>query len=447
MKLFSNLSIKFKLILIVVSVTLIVSGLGMLMGMIQYERHLREDLVHNLDISAKLMGDYSIPLLSINDPSGTERVLNRLEAIPHIIQGQVYSSDHILFAAYKKGEWIEPPFPIQGVRHKFENGTIHLVQPIRYENRFYGHIYVAATLDSLEQKMRQARLFLLAVLLILLVVSSLLALLLQRLISRPILKLIEVTELISSRADLSLRVSSEGSDELGVLYESFNTMLEQLHQRDVERSRSEEEVKASLREKEVMLKEIHHRVKNNLQIISSLLSLQSNHVRDEEALAMFLDCQNRVRSMALVHEKLYQAPDLASIRFSDYVEALIMGLQTSYFSRCQGVHFDVDIIDIHLPIDRAVPCGLLIHELVSNSLKHAFHEQDQGLVQIKLRRDDHNGKLCLSVRDNGRGIPDTIDFRNADSLGLRLAVVLAEKQLKGTIELNNSVGADFYITF
>ncbi|MBN2105051.1 HAMP domain-containing protein [bacterium] len=447
MRILHNIPIKYKIVIIILSITLLVIGLGFYIGMFHYERNLKTDLIHNMEVNAKLIGEYCVTPLAFNDSNGAERVLSKLQAIPFVVYGGIFNEQEDIFASYKKLEEItDPPFPVYGNKHIFDGRYLHVIQPIEYENILYGHIYLVGSLASLNKKIQEAKTFMIALFGVLILFSFILAIKLQNLISQPILKLAQVTEQISNEADLSMRVKKKGSDELGLLYDGFNAMMEQLHQRELERDRAEEEIKSSLREKEVMLKEIHHRVKNNLQIISSLLSLQSNHVHDDNALAMFIDCQNRVRSMALVHEKLYHAPDLASINFSDYVETLIMGLQTTYRSDFHRIQFDIDIIDVALAIDQAVPCGLLIHELVSNSIKHAFNSHAEGLIQVKLRKND-NGDLCLSVRDNGEGIPEDMDFRNTDSLGLRLAVVLAEKQLKGSITLDRTSGTAFYIHF
>ncbi|MFC1568905.1 histidine kinase dimerization/phosphoacceptor domain -containing protein [bacterium] len=416
--------------------------------MFHYERNLKIDLVHNLEVNAKLIGEYCVTPLAFNDPLGAERVLSKLQAIPLVIHGRIYDENKEVFASYNISQnHIEPPFLIQNATHLFKDDFFHLLQPIEYENIYYGHIYIIGSLTLLNQKIREAYTFMAMLLIALIILSLLLTLHLQKFISEPILNLAKVTEHISNEADLSFRVSRKGSDELGILYDGFNSMMEQLHLRELERDRADEEIKASLQEKEVMLKEIHHRVKNNLQIISSLLSLQSNHIHDESALAMFVDCQNRVRSMALVHEKLYHSPDLASINFSDYVETLVRGLQTTYHTDFHRINFDVDIMDVALAIDQAVPCGLLIHELVSNSIKHAFNSHAEGLIQIKFRKNEDEGQLCLSVRDNGQGIPREVDYRNTVSLGLRLAVVLAEQQLGGTIDLDRTNGTAFYIRF
>ncbi|MGD0235319.1 MAG: histidine kinase dimerization/phosphoacceptor domain -containing protein [Syntrophorhabdales bacterium] len=208
-----------------------------------------------------------------------------------------------------------------------------------------------------------------------------------------------------------------------------------------ERRVAEERIRLSLKEKEVLLKEVHHRVKNNLQIISSLLNLQSKYIKDDQALEMFKESRNRIRSMTLIHEKLYRSKDLANIDVAEYIQNLSSNLFRSYSAGRVSLKTQVD--DILLGIDTAIPCGLIINELVSNSLKHAFPEK-QGEIFVDLHRDD--GRFTLIVRDNGVGLPESVDFRNTDSLGLQLVCTLTD-QLDGAIELNRIGGTEFKITF
>ena len=215
--------------------------------------------------------------------------------------------------------------------------------------------------------------------------------------------------------------------------------------RDItERKRAEEQIKASLKEKEVLLKEIHHRVKNNLQVISSLLYLQSRNIEDNQTLEMFQDSQHRVRSMALVHERLYQSQDMARVDFAQYVRNLANHLFRSYGVNSNLIRLKINVDDVFLGIDTAIPFGLIINELVSNSLKHAFPDGREGEIRIGLRADD--GEFSLVVSDNGVGFPRDLDFRDTQSLGLRLVNTLVE-QLEGTIELDRSDGTAFKITF
>jgi len=215
--------------------------------------------------------------------------------------------------------------------------------------------------------------------------------------------------------------------------------------RDVtERKKSEQFVKQSLREKETLLREIHHRVNNNLQIISSLLSLQSRNVVDERDHELFRESQNRVRSMAMIHEKLYQSENLSSINFSDYVKTLYDSLIYDTRHNISKINFNLDVDDIELNIETSVPCGLIINELVSNSLKHAFPAGKEGTITIKMRSLDD--KYVLEVADDGGGCVQQSDMENNSKLGLYLVNSLV-KQLDGTIKVLEGTGTAYKIVF
>ncbi|MBD2044660.1 CBS domain-containing protein [Coleofasciculus sp. FACHB-64] len=223
-------------------------------------------------------------------------------------------------------------------------------------------------------------------------------------------------------------------------------LYQQVQAELAERKRAEEQLKASLKEKEVLLKEIHHRVKNNLQIISSLLKLQSAYTKEEQVLGMFKDSQNRIRSMALIHEKLYQSKDLSRIDFAEYIRDLAGNLLRSYKASSQAITLKTNVNDINLNIDTAIPCGLIINELMSNSLKHAFPTPSIDKEICINIYSNGNYQFILNVSDNGIGFPKDLDFRNTESLGLELVCTLTE-QLDGTIELDSRRGTSFFITF
>ncbi|NET85014.1 MAG: PAS domain S-box protein [Moorea sp. SIO1F2] len=212
-----------------------------------------------------------------------------------------------------------------------------------------------------------------------------------------------------------------------------------------ERKQAENQVRASLTEKEVLLKEIHHRVKNNLQIISSLLRLQSRQVEDPQALSLFKDSQHRVQSMALIHQQLYQSPNLAQINFGKYIQTLTNNLFRSYGINRQTIALNIEVTTAPLTIDVAIPCGLIINELVSNSLKYAFHEHKEGKIEISLS-SDQQGQLILTVSDNGIGLPDNLDFQSTKSLGLSIVRNLTA-QLGGNIILDCRQGTRLKINF
>ena len=208
------------------------------------------------------------------------------------------------------------------------------------------------------------------------------------------------------------------------------------------RLNAEKQLTKSVGEKEVLLREVHHRVKNNLQIIISLLNLQSRSITDETTLSAFRESQNRVRAMALVHEKLYRSTDLSTIDLDNYIRFLAGSLLQFFGMKGKGITLRIDIRDIFLAIDTAIPFGLIVNELVSNSLKYAFPGGRLGDISLTIHRQDQ--LLTLHYKDNGVGIPAGFDWRNATSMGLRLVIILVD-QLDGTIELDRSAGTAFTI--
>ena len=208
---------------------------------------------------------------------------------------------------------------------------------------------------------------------------------------------------------------------------------------------AEDKLRSSLAEKEILLKEVHHRVKNNLQIISSLLELQSDYILDEQSRVFFRDSQNRIRSMALIHEKLYQSESLAFIDLRDYVQDLADYLFSSSVKDPDLIRINVEVGEVSLSVDEAIPCGLIINELISNSLKHAFPDDRGGEITVKCRiRED--GWISLTVSDNGIGLPPGLDVGNTETLGLQIVTMLV-KQLHGRIELSGDQGTLWEIAF
>lgn len=289
---------------------------------------------------------------------------------------------------------------------------------------------------------------------------------------------------IATGADPDLRMPVSGSDELSLLAEQINGMLEaldksesdlkqardELEKRVEERTwqllntnellmeeidqrklveenlrKSEELLKESLTEKEVLLREIHHRVKNNLQVMASLLNLQSDYVRDEADLSIFKDAESRIWSMALVHETLYQSENLALIRVREYVESLVGELFSSYGNLGGAVAVNVDVEDVSFGIDTAVPLGLIINELVSNAFKHAFPENMGGEILVGLHVT-RGGQFELVVQDSGIGMPEEPAQEREKSFGLHLVKALV-RQLGGELSLRRSEGTRFTITF
>jgi PAS domain S-box-containing protein len=217
-------------------------------------------------------------------------------------------------------------------------------------------------------------------------------------------------------------------------------------QQDItEQKQAEEKVKASLKEKEVLLKEIHHRVKNNLGIVSSLLQMQYRRTQDSQATAILLDSRNRIASIALVHEKLYRSDDLANINFAQYIPDLTTHLFDSYNVSSSNIQLNIQVEDVSLDIETAIPCGLIINELVSNALKYAFPIDCTGKIQVSLSQAS-NHTLMLIIRDNGVGLPAEFESKKTKTLGMNLIQGLV-KQLRGTLEINSQQGTEFKISF
>ncbi len=217
-----------------------------------------------------------------------------------------------------------------------------------------------------------------------------------------------------------------------------------------EKKQLSDQMKLSLTEKVTLLKEIHHRVKNNLQVISSLLRLQSSYIKDDETREIFIESQNRIRSMALIHEKLYLSKDLSHINFSEYIRELVSSLLSTFKFNSNNIELDINIEDLQIEVDLALNIGLIINELVSNTFKYAFPDEvsrygNKCKLLIKLKASG-NGKFIVIVRDNGIGLPANVNFRNTSTLGLQIVSALVD-QHNGCIELNSDEGTEYIIGF
>jgi PAS domain S-box-containing protein len=244
--------------------------------------------------------------------------------------------------------------------------------------------------------------------------------------------------------DLLKSIMKESTSELIRLNKELQDEIN--HREGIENTKvlGVERIESALKEKEILLKEIHHRVKNNLQIISSLLNLQSGYIKDKDSIAIFKESQNRIRSMALIHEKLYQSKDMSQIDFSEYVSELVSNLFSSYSLNSALIILHHNINNIMLEIDLAINLGLIINEIVSNAFKHAFPSGSKGNLYISMRKNEQ--KYELIIEDDGIGFSSEIDFRTTESLGLQLIMTLVE-QIGGEIFLFQDHGTKFVIKF
>ena len=214
----------------------------------------------------------------------------------------------------------------------------------------------------------------------------------------------------------------------------------------IERKRAELQIKASLKEKEALLKEIHHRVKNNLQIISSLLDMRIMRTDNQQVIDLFEDTRSKIHTMALIHTQLYRSERFDQINMGAHIRELVDYLSKIYAKRDVLITPVIERSDVCLSITQAIPCGLVLNELVSNAFKHAFQEGQEGTIEISLKREDHN-KVFLKVKDNGTGIPEEIDIFNTNSLGFKLMRNTVQHQLMGSIHIEAGVGTTIIVKF
>lgn len=486
-----NISIKQKVTLLVIligGVALVLAGIGFIIyDQIVY----RSDIVDNLYILADIVGDNCTAALifdSIDDARGT---LSSLRAEEHILMAAIYTdmgekfSDYIRYntsAAEHSNEnaevimelageeTMEPPKILgldqQSRQHQFQDNSLIVISPILLEEDKVGYIYIRSDLEALHTRFVRYIQIVLFILVSAICIVLLLTSRFQKIISEPILHLTKLAKQVSNNKDYTLRATKFNDDELGFLTQNFNEMLGQIEQREStlqreikERIEIETRISGSLAEKEVLLKEIHHRVKNNLQVISSLIYLQSKKIVESETQLLFQECQNRVKSMALIHEELYGSENFSEIDFGKYISNLLSHLIANYQVNPSDINLKVNINDVCLTIETAVPCGLIINEIISNSLKYAFPEAEmthrgsnpeicvdlyQG-TDIDQSTADQSG-YTLMVSDNGVGIPENINIYETDSLGIKLITVLV-RQLNGTINFTRDNGTTYHIVF
>ncbi len=212
-----------------------------------------------------------------------------------------------------------------------------------------------------------------------------------------------------------------------------------------DRKQKEERIQAALREKDILLGEIHHRVKNNLQLVDSLLDLQASQIDDPAVLGMLRDSQNRIRSMVLIHQTLYQSKDFAKVDFANFLDSLLSTLVASYGMESDRVGLTVNTVEVYLPLSAAIPCGLVVNELITNAFKHAFPDHRRGRITVDLT-DEGNGQVGLAVSDDGIGIPADLDIEQTATLGLQLVSLLTD-QLGGTVSIQRADPTRFVLRF
>lgn len=210
--------------------------------------------------------------------------------------------------------------------------------------------------------------------------------------------------------------------------------------------RAQKEMERAIEEKAALLLEIHHRVKNNMQIISSIIRQQMRHIANTETMTALNDIQDRIRSMALVHDRLFHSKDYESIEMDEYIRELTTHLMQSFNRKAKSVRLLLDVEPVRLSSETAIPCGIILNEAISNAFKYAFPEGNEGTIRVVIKREDWGG-LLLSVSDNGIGLPEGFDFRSTATVGFDLITILAEQQLRGELQVKSGGGTTISIRF
>jgi len=460
------MSIRHKLLLIIMvsgSVSLLLAGVVF----VTYDWiSTKESLISRQETMAQMVGSNSTAALVFDAVGDAEETLDAMKAAPEVVAACVYARDGRVFAQYTQGAYeFHPPAPEDG-GHRFEGDHLVLFEPVILDGERIGTVCLKSNLQELRTRRRRYIGIAVAFLLASSLATLALGAKLRAVISEPILDLVETMGRVSRERRYSIRATRHSDDELGHLIDGFNAMLAQIEDRDealthtrnelaqranelqvelAQRRRAEERITQSLREKEVLLQEVHHRVKNNLQVISSLLELQLGHVPDEGAREMLRDSQNRIRSMALAHERLYATENLAQIDLGDYFEDLCRRLVHSYVADRGSVTLHTDVAHLSLDVATAIPCGLIVNELVTNALKHGFPDGRSGSIEVALQLAA-DGQCQLAVADDGVGLASGIDLRNPSSLGLKLVHTLV-RQLHGDIDMKSEGGTSVSVVF
>lgn len=419
-------------------ITLFTSSIALLLAsavfLIYDQINFRQLLKQKLNTLAEIIGNHSTAALIFdNEDDATETLGILLKAEKNILFAAIYDKDDKVFARYKTGNvdvQSLPPMPEEN-NCTFGADNVILYKNIYLDNEEIGKVYIQSSLNEMKSRLQRYVVIVTVVLAMAILSSYIMASRLQRIVSEPILHLARVAHQVSVEKNYTVRANKTSEDELGYLTEQFNDMLKQ--------------IQASLEEKEVLMQEIHHRVKNNMQVMSSLLYLQSKKAKDRETLEMFRESQNRILSMAMIHEQLYQSSDILKIDFTDYIKSLTSHLIQFYNINSGTIRVKTNVGDMMMNIDNAIPCGLIINELVSNSLKHAFPNGRNGEICVEMNITG-NRKTVLTVSDDGIGLPENLDIQHIDSLGLRMVANLTN-QLRGSIEIDRSDGTKFTIEF
>ena len=317
-------------------------------------------------------------------------------------------------------------------------------QPCSSEGTSSGSINLGMSLDAYEQNVTGVYLTTAFVGGLTIIIGGLAAWVFARNLTQPIHSLQAFAHKVA-KGSLNARATVHCHDEIGELADSFNLMVEALENSQT-KIRDSVKTEAAAREKEILLREIHHRVKNNMQILTSLLRLQTRRANSEEMRNVLQESESRIRSMGLLHEKLYQSDGISTIDMNGYLRTLTNELLRVNTPAGKRREIKLSVRDICLGMDTALPCGLIVTELVSNALKYAFPDRHEGIIYVSVSKDSVEGEYGLIVWDNGIGIPDNFDISRSKSLGMKLVTLLVD-QLNGKVSFSGQQGTRWEIKF
>ncbi|HJZ12702.1 MAG TPA: histidine kinase dimerization/phosphoacceptor domain -containing protein [Acidobacteriota bacterium] len=427
---FGDQPIKRKLMFIILGT----SGLVLLITSVSFMSYewltFRRSLVESVGTLSLVIADNSTAALAFHNESDAAVILSALKADETIEKAALYDAQGQLFAWYPESSG-RGAFPVQPARHGYYFSAQHLVfsTPVVEGDAHFGTLYIQAGLGIIYQRFNRYAVMTITILLIAFLAAFIFSNILQKNISRPVMSLANAARFISEKKDYSIRVENPRKDELGMMTQTFNNMLDQIQKTDAG-------LRKALTEKDILIQEVHHRVKNNLQVILSLFEMQSRYVRKPSSVfEVFEDCKARIRSMSLVHEMLYTDSDLSEVDFAEYVAGLIADLSRSHRRPDFQLDSVIDVADLQLDISKAVPLGLMLSEILTNTFKHAFKDRTHGKVVIKTVEKTPRK---LIIADDGPGIPSHVDFNNPTTFGLKIIRLLSEQtSTKVTIDTTN----------
>jgi two-component sensor histidine kinase len=431
---FKNQPIKRKLMLMILiasgTVLLIISAIIMSFEWLTF----RSTLVEDVTTVAEVIARNSTAALAFKDQKDAVEILAGLRVEGNIKAAALFDSADRMLATYVSGSGDLPPKNPKKNGYQFMEDHLVVSVPVKEARERYGTLVVVASLDQIQNRFSRYALIVLLMFLFCLLAAFLLSSVLQKSISAPILSLADAAKAVSEKKDYSVRAAQFANDELGMLTQTFNDMLTQIQEVDGG-------LRKALYEKDVLIQEMHHRVKNNLQVILSLIDMQSRNTMNPESSEVFKDCKSRIRSIALVHDILYRTSDFTQIDFSIYAVRFVEDLLKLYSPTSCTISSVIQLPELKLAINKAVPLGLLLNEIITNSLKHGFTGRGQGRILLEQRPTEG---IVLIASDDGIGIPLEIDFREPKSFGLKIIQLLAE-QLDAQISLDRSEGTRYTI--